>query len=280
MAFMWRVRPSQPDAIVPPRIGPATDAAFRVFICCVFGIGVVYAILIINTLRHYGSKMDKMWTSRVAGFRRQQASNPAPDEQGTPSKSPPVRGVEVIPPTPPQAWAQPHPGSPQGTKFSPVIPLKPSPPTGTRPSPAKVPHSPSFPSPLGRSQILTTTVFSESRYRLSPDIFDSAQDRLQNHAGCEEDALPPEGQALGLTLENFGDADLHSPREEYNRSSNMQDTSDEIVVQLRPPDSEPNSPSVSTSAKEDSQRNLDTDVHSSSGVDDRVDPTDLGKPWS
>ncbi len=70
MAFMWRIRPEQPDIAVPPQIGPGVDAAFRIFICCVFGIGVIYAILIVNTLRYYGSRMDRKWAERVGGFRR------------------------------------------------------------------------------------------------------------------------------------------------------------------------------------------------------------------
>ncbi|KAF9449378.1 hypothetical protein P691DRAFT_667543, partial [Macrolepiota fuliginosa MF-IS2] len=66
MSFMWRIRPNQPDAKVPPQVGPATEGAFRIFICCVFGIGILYAILIINTLRRYGSKMDRAWKRRIA----------------------------------------------------------------------------------------------------------------------------------------------------------------------------------------------------------------------
>ncbi|KAF9449379.1 hypothetical protein P691DRAFT_653906, partial [Macrolepiota fuliginosa MF-IS2] len=49
MAFMWRVRPG---VVIPEE--PRLDFALRVFVCCIFGIGMSYAVLVINTLRRYG----------------------------------------------------------------------------------------------------------------------------------------------------------------------------------------------------------------------------------
>lgn len=269
---MWRVRPDQPDAIVPPKIGPATDAGFRIFICCVFGVGIIYAVLIINTLRHYGSKMDKMWTARIAGFRRQYTSNTTPDEPETPVKSPPVQGVEVVPPTPPMTFSRDSSASPPNANVSPVIPPKPSSPGGTQSTLQKSPYSPSSPSPLGRFPIAMTPVFSESRHRLSPDELDSMQDQ-----GPGEPVLPPEGQALGLRFGNLGELDeLSFPETESDKPGTTQGTVAEIVMEPRFADSGSNDASVDKGSREEGGRKLNTGAPLAHEGDSGFDQNDRG----
>lgn len=278
MAFMWRVRPSQPDVIVPPQIGPATDAGFRIFICCVFGVGIIYGILIVNTLRRYGAKMDKMWTARISGFRRQHASNTTPDEPGTPIKSPPVRGVEVVPPTPPMPWGLAPSVSPPNANTSPVIPPKPSSPSETQSTLQKTPYSPSSPSPLGRSQLVMIPVFSESRHRLSPDRLDSMQDPLQNFGDPGESGLPPEGQALGLRFGNLGELDeLSFPEAENNKPGTTKGTTAEIAMQSRPPDP---GFGVDVDSREESGGNPYTDTRLANEGDSGFDQSGRGRRQS
>lgn len=95
MSFMWRIRPGAAIAQIPPR----EEFALRVLICLIFAIGVVYALLIINTLRRYGSNMDKAWKHRIEGFRGSQPRKTSKDE---PPSSHDDRSpwVDVVPPTP------------------------------------------------------------------------------------------------------------------------------------------------------------------------------------
>jgi hypothetical protein len=64
---MWRAQ-----ANLPPNFTfsatPLTETVFRIFICVVLGIGVVYGALIINTFRRYGTQMDEAWQRRVQDF--------------------------------------------------------------------------------------------------------------------------------------------------------------------------------------------------------------------
>ncbi|KAJ3569974.1 hypothetical protein NP233_g4707 [Leucocoprinus birnbaumii] len=95
MSFMWRIRPGVP---IPPT-SPREDFALRVFICLIFGIGVIYAILIINTLRRYGSNMDKAWKQRIEGFRRTRPEKKSEEDSASPYDDPSL-WVDIIPPTP------------------------------------------------------------------------------------------------------------------------------------------------------------------------------------
>lgn len=66
MIFMWRS-----SAIAPAdftSITPSVEFYFRIFICAVLGVGVVYGVLISITFRRYGEKMDQAWKKRVDGF--------------------------------------------------------------------------------------------------------------------------------------------------------------------------------------------------------------------
>ncbi|KXN85211.1 hypothetical protein AN958_11576 [Leucoagaricus sp. SymC.cos] len=96
MAFMWRVRPGYQLPIDPSR----EDFILRVFICVVFGIGLAYAMLIINTLRRYGSNMDRAWKKRIEGFRESQEIKLPEDEPRSLDESRRSPFVDVVPPTP------------------------------------------------------------------------------------------------------------------------------------------------------------------------------------
>ncbi|KAJ3564440.1 hypothetical protein NP233_g8292 [Leucocoprinus birnbaumii] len=67
MSFMWRVQANPPSDFVFSAT-TTTEFAFRVFICGVLGIGVVYGALIMNTFRRYGAQMDEAWQRRVESY--------------------------------------------------------------------------------------------------------------------------------------------------------------------------------------------------------------------
>jgi hypothetical protein len=97
MAFMCRVRVGISIPTAPPR----EDFALRMLICLIFAIGVIYAILIINTLRRYGTNMDEAWKCRIDGFRRQPSKSREDDFiPSNDPRSPRSPEWEVVPPTP------------------------------------------------------------------------------------------------------------------------------------------------------------------------------------
>lgn len=101
---MWRVDPNNPN----PTLGHRAELCFKIYICCVLGLGVLYAILIVNTLRQYGSAMDKSWRDRIADFRSEQARKASQ----TPVLSP-LFGVQLIEPTPPHTFSRLSTASPR-----------------------------------------------------------------------------------------------------------------------------------------------------------------------
>ncbi|KAJ3569976.1 hypothetical protein NP233_g4708 [Leucocoprinus birnbaumii] len=240
MSFMWRVRPEDPNAVILPQIGSKIDAAFRIFICCVLSVGFIYAILIINTLRHYGSKMDRMWSRRIKGYRRQQQAtfvSPAEPPKTPTTRSPPINFAPIIPPTPPQGFSEPR--------------LSSSPPAARTPPYS---YTPPFPSPLAkafelprtpldsneirspyyavtrtpRSPHRQFTIFSDSRQRLSPDPHrDSSPDSRRSIES--RNTLPMQNDALGLFIPEELDASpLQRCSEEAELDANRAQPQEEV----------------------------------------------------
>lgn len=193
MAFMWRVRPDHPI----PHVVPGLDLGLRIFVCLVFGTGVVYAILIINTLRRYGSNMDKAWKRRIEGFRRSQPEKLSQDELQTPNdqKSP---CVAVVPPTPPSPRS--HTTQPHAAPFSPFIPPRPAsqiPPSFTRrsESPASSRNSASPPSSARASPLIVSNTLHASPEQMAQEL---DHQPIVATAGIQPG--PAENQSSGLGL--------------------------------------------------------------------------------
>lgn len=182
MAFMWRVRHSHPIQ----EIGPRSDLAFRLFICWVFAIGVVYAVLIISTLWRYGSKMDESWSNRIAGFRNSPRSGKRP-------KSP---CVDVVSPTPPRS---PTPQSPIATAGSqPVIPPRPA----MRPqsTTSRTESSSSLPSLASSLEAVPTSPIILSVVHIPPEPVDSTDTAAQGTLGTNIPPVLTSDQGAGLRL--------------------------------------------------------------------------------
>ncbi|KAF5362221.1 hypothetical protein D9756_002809 [Leucocoprinus leucothites] len=217
MSFLWRVRPDDPNAIILPRVGPTIDAAFRIFISCVLGVGVLYAILIINTLRHYGSKMDRMWSKRIRAYRRkQEALARSIEEPTTPTRSPPVHVGSIIPPTPPQPFEEPRlSSSPPAPRSPPFAPRSSSPLSNVielrTPLDSRGITSPYSLTRRSRSPHRMSTILSGSRQRLSPDpTRDSPPDSPTSVESWG--TLPMRNDALGLfVLEEQNEVPAQQP---------------------------------------------------------------------
>src|ERR1700760_3931782 len=67
MSFMWRA-PANLSSDFVFTVPPSVELGFRIFICAVLGIGTCYGVLILDTFRRYGTKMDEAWKNRVDKF--------------------------------------------------------------------------------------------------------------------------------------------------------------------------------------------------------------------
>ncbi len=90
MSFMWRVSANLPSDHFF-LASPSTELSFRIFICIVLGVGVIYGALIINTFRRYGGKMDEAWKRRVESYL-------ANSDSGITDPTPPPQHIPIIPP--------------------------------------------------------------------------------------------------------------------------------------------------------------------------------------
>ncbi|KAL0954996.1 hypothetical protein HGRIS_003922 [Hohenbuehelia grisea] len=68
LSFIWRTG-SSADFEDPIRLSPRGELGPRVALSVVFVLGLVYFVLIMDTLRHYGSSMDNEWRNKVKGWR-------------------------------------------------------------------------------------------------------------------------------------------------------------------------------------------------------------------
>ncbi|KAF7770741.1 hypothetical protein Agabi119p4_6715 [Agaricus bisporus var. burnettii] len=209
MSFMWRVHPD----IEKPTLGPHTETVFKAFICCVLGIGVLYALLIVNTLRQYGSKMDKSWRTRIAQFRSEQALK-------TPQTHPlsPVFDMQVVGPTPPQTlhrltsslpWQAPRSSPPATANQSSFADLanQPAPFIPPRPPPTLDPRGSSNPpSPRGIfGHFNTHRTFSASPVPMTPE--ESTPNQSPRNRPLDVAPGTPETRAgtLGLIFDTDGE---------------------------------------------------------------------------
>ncbi|RDB30581.1 hypothetical protein Hypma_005923 [Hypsizygus marmoreus] len=63
MAFVWRTGTTGQDSVLV--LTPYAERAIRISISAVLGLGVLYFVLIMNTLRRYGDAMDRSFKARV-----------------------------------------------------------------------------------------------------------------------------------------------------------------------------------------------------------------------
>jgi hypothetical protein len=70
LSFVWRTG----STLDPPSRAPLSPRAalgVRVTITGVFGLGFIYFIMVVGTLRKYGSTMDRQWMERVSEWRKE-----------------------------------------------------------------------------------------------------------------------------------------------------------------------------------------------------------------
>lgn len=67
ISFMWRAPANLPSDFVFT-VPHSLELGFRIFICVVLGVGTCYGVLILDTFRRYGTKMDEAWKNRVDRF--------------------------------------------------------------------------------------------------------------------------------------------------------------------------------------------------------------------
>lgn len=94
MTFMWRSRVALSEDFVF-FVSPATEITARVFISLVLGTGALYTLLIVNTLRRYGTGMDVAWKKRINDYiedLRKQSTAPA-----APGHTPSARPEDTLP---------------------------------------------------------------------------------------------------------------------------------------------------------------------------------------
>ncbi|KAF9449383.1 hypothetical protein P691DRAFT_728037 [Macrolepiota fuliginosa MF-IS2] len=236
MSFMWRIRPNEPNAFVPPRVGPATEAGFRIFICCIFGIGVVYAILIVNTLRRYGSTMDKAWRKRIEDFKSLQEIDLSSGNGTSTSMAQSVPEVNLASKIQDALEATPSP-VPAVAILEPTPPSRPSklPPSATRSrSPSRSSlraREPNDSRTSSQESLSPTSVLPRSRHRLSPEPDPGLLEAHRSGAAVEDEG------ALGLYGHKPDNPDnVLSPLTE-DGLGNALDVSlgDQAPVELEPP---------------------------------------------
>ncbi|KAL0954997.1 hypothetical protein HGRIS_003923 [Hohenbuehelia grisea] len=77
LSFIWRTG-SLADPEDPIRLSPREQLGPRIALSIVFGLGLVYFLLTLNTLRHYGSSMDTIWRDKVNEWRAYMFSTEVP----------------------------------------------------------------------------------------------------------------------------------------------------------------------------------------------------------
>ncbi|KAF9441314.1 hypothetical protein P691DRAFT_855674 [Macrolepiota fuliginosa MF-IS2] len=101
MSFMWRSPANLPDNF-SFSISSRAELSFRILVCCVLGLGMIYSALIARTLRQYGSQMDNAWRPRIHDYIRDcQAAREKSAEGSQYAPGPAVESPQSVSPGPP-----------------------------------------------------------------------------------------------------------------------------------------------------------------------------------
>jgi len=146
ISFVWRA--GTPQDGIDRRLSRDQALIPRIFASCVFAIGFIYFILIVSTLRRYGSMMDLAWQARIRSWMSNSHYSGSTHRRGSHSYP---QGSDIYPPSTVYPPPVVYPSTPYApTSFPPPTPTphtQPAPYYSSSPPPVRVPHPVKTPVP-------------------------------------------------------------------------------------------------------------------------------------